>query len=46
MFLKTKARELLGDPRWQREQSAGWLEAFDVVVHTHATDLTPELSKL
>lgn len=45
-FLKTKARELLREPRWQKEQSAGWLEAFDVVVHTRATELAPELSKL
>ena len=46
VFLKTKARELLGDPRWQQEQSAGWLEAFDVVVHARATELAPDLSRL
>ncbi len=45
-FLKTKARELLGEPRWQQEQGVGWLEAFDVVVHTRATELAPELSRL
>ena len=46
VFLKEKAKELLGDPRWQREQSVGWLEAFDIVVHTRATELTPELAQL
>jgi hypothetical protein len=46
VFLKSKVRELLSDPRWQQEQSAGWLEAFDVVVHLRATDLTRELAGL
>lgn len=45
-FLQAKARELLNDPRWQQEQSAGWLEAFDVVVHTQASELTPDLAHL
>ncbi len=45
-FLAGKMRELLGDPRWQAEASVGWLEAFDVAIHTHATQLTPELSQL
>ncbi len=46
VFLKSKVRELLSEPRWQQEQSAGWLEAFDVVVHLRAADLTRELAGL
>jgi len=45
-YLQDKARELINDPRWQREQSIGWLEAFDVIVKTGATDLTPDLAGL
>ncbi len=45
-FLNGKMRELLGDPRWQAEQSAGWLEAFDVAVHAKAVELTPDLARL
>ena len=45
-FLTAKMRELLGDARWQSAASVGWLEAFDVAVHTRATVLTPELARL
>lgn len=45
-FLRGKLRELLLDPRWQAERSNGWLEAFDLAVHTRATELTPELTAL
>jgi hypothetical protein len=46
VFLKSKVRELISGPRWQQAQSPGWLEAFDVVVHLRATDLTRELAGL
>jgi hypothetical protein len=45
-FINGKMRELLGEPRWRAEQSVGWLEAFDVAVHTRATALTPDLAGL
>ena len=45
-FLRGKLRELLLEPRWQAEACPAWLEAFDVAVHTHATELTPELARL
>jgi hypothetical protein len=44
-YLKGKLLQLLREPRWQQEQSTGWLEAFDVAVHTRATDVTPELAR-
>ena len=43
-FLKSKVRELVRDPRWQAEQSPGWLEAFDVVVYLRDTEMTRELA--
>src|SRR4030095_2099226 len=45
-YLQEKARELINDPRWQREQSVGWLEAFDVIVEMRATTLTSDLTGL
>lgn len=45
-YVNGKLRELLNEPRWQSEQSAGWLESFDVAVHTRAVELLPDLSRL
>jgi len=45
-FLKTKTLELLHNPTWQAEPNAAYLEAFDLLLHTEATDATPLLSAL
>ncbi len=42
-LLKTKSAELLRRQEWQKKPSAGYLEAFDVIVHTRNTALAPEL---
>lgn len=42
-LLKDKAAELLRRTEWQDNPSAGYLEAFDVIVHTRSTDLAPVL---
>ena len=43
-FLQAKVRELLGNPAWAKDPSAGFLEAFDAIVYAHGTALTPELA--
>ena len=45
-FLQGKMRELLTHEPWQKEASAGYLEAFDVAVHLRSASLAPELSEL
>lgn len=42
-LLKTKSAELLRRKDWQQNPSAGYLEAFDVIVHTRNTALASEL---
>ncbi len=42
-LLKSKTAELLQRRDWQRDPSAGYLEAFDVIVHTRHTVLAPDL---
>jgi hypothetical protein len=42
-LLKTKSAELLLRKEWQKKPSAGYLEAFDVIVHVRNTTLAPEL---
>ena len=42
-LLKTKSAELLRRKDWRKNPSAGYLEAFDVIVHTKQTALAPEL---
>ncbi|MBE2283562.1 MAG: hypothetical protein IAE77_08870 [Prosthecobacter sp.] len=42
-LLKSKSAELLRHKEWQKTPSAGYLEAFDVIVHTRNTELTPDL---
>jgi len=42
-LLQTKSAELLRRKEWQKKPSAGYLEAFDVIVHTRNTALAPEL---
>ncbi len=45
-FLTEKAVELIRNPAWQAAPSVGYLNAFDVLVHTEATAATPLLSGL
>jgi len=45
-FLKSKAAEMLANPAWRQNPSSGFLEAFDVIVHTRATTLAPQLTEL
>ncbi|WP_395737486.1 hypothetical protein [Prosthecobacter sp.] len=46
VLLKTKSAELLRNPEWRRQSSSGYLQAFDVIVHTRNTALAPELMAL
>jgi hypothetical protein len=43
-FLKAKAGELLARSDWRAKPSTGYLEAFDILVHTHATEFIPQLA--
>jgi hypothetical protein len=45
-LLKTKSAELLRNSEWRKQPSAGYLQAFDVIVHTKNTALAPELMSL
>ena len=45
-FLKKKAEEMIRNSAWLENPSAGFLEAFDVFVHTRDTAATPLLAKL
>lgn len=45
-FLKAKAGELLARTDWRAKPSSGYLEAFDVLVHTRASEFTPQLATL
>jgi len=45
-FLQEKTRNLLANPEWKRNPSAGYLEAFDTIVYAHATGLASELGAL
>jgi len=45
-FLKGKLAAMLQNAAWRQSASAGFLEAFDVAVHTHATELAPALAGL
>lgn len=42
-LLQAKSAELLQRNEWREKPSAGYLEAFDVIVHLRHTALTPEL---
>lgn len=42
-LLKAKSAELLRRRDWHSQPSAGYLQAFDVIVHTKQTALAPEL---
>ena len=45
-YLIERTAALIANPAWQAEPSIGYLNAFDVLVHTHATASTPLLSGL
>lgn len=45
-FLRAKTEALISNPDWQVNPSVGYLNAFDVLVHTHATSSAPLLSNL
>lgn len=45
-YLRVKTEELIRNPAWQSEPSAGYLNAFDVLVFAGATQSTPLLSSL
>lgn len=45
-WLREKSAQLLRNETWRSDPSAGYLNAFDVIVHTEHTDLAPELLDL
>lgn len=45
-YLRIKTEALIANPEWQEHPSIGYLNAFDVLVHTDATGSTPLLSGL
>lgn len=45
-WLQEKAAALLRNRTWRSDPSAGYLNAFDVIVHTNHTALSPELLEL
>ena len=45
-LLIEKTEALIANPAWQANPSVGYLNAFDVLVHTNATAATPLLSGL
>lgn len=44
--LVAKTRELLRHEEWREKPSAGYLEAFDVLVHSEAVEALPDLAEL
>ncbi len=45
-FLRAKTEELITNPAWQADPSIGYLNAFDVLVHTEAVESAPLLTSL
>ncbi len=45
-YLRAKAREMISNPKWRQNPSAGFLEAFDVIVHAKGFNLVPQLTEL
>jgi hypothetical protein len=43
-FLQAKTRQLLENPAWRHNPTAGFLEAFDTIVYSRDTGLTPALA--
>jgi hypothetical protein len=44
-ILQEKVREMLRNDHWREHPSAGFLEAFDVIVYTRDQELTADLAK-
>lgn len=45
-YLRAKIREMISNPAWRQNPSAGFLEAFDVIVYAQGFDLVPLLAEL
>lgn len=45
-YLRTRTEELIANPEWQARPSVGYLNAFDVLVYTRATESSALLSGL
>lgn len=45
-FLQRKTEELIANPEWQAKPTIGYLNSFDVLVHTEAVGSAPLLSEL
>lgn len=45
-YLRSKTEELIRNPTWREQPSVGFLEAFDVLVHTEATTSAGLLGEL
>ncbi|MBQ33163.1 MAG: hypothetical protein CL923_11885 [Deltaproteobacteria bacterium] len=45
-YLRTRTEDLITNPEWQAQPSVGYLNAFDVLVYTGATESLPLLSGL
>jgi len=45
-YLRTRTEELIANPEWQARPSVGYLNAFDVLVYTGATESSALLSGL
>ena len=45
-FLRGKAAEMISNNAWRQNPSAGFLEAFDVIVHARGFGLEPRLAEL
>lgn len=45
-YLRSKAVELVRNESWRQSPSAGYFEAFDMLVHTQAVDAVPDLSRM
>lgn len=45
-ILALKSRELIRNEEWLKEPTAGFLEAFDVMVHLEQTEAVPDLGRL
>lgn len=45
-FLRQKTEDLIRNPEWQAKPTIGYLNAFDVLVHTDAIESAPLLSSL
>jgi hypothetical protein len=46
VLLEDRTRELLRNEAWQKEQTVGYLEAFDAAVYLGGTNLAPTLADL